>query len=114
MPGPLYWTKVIHPWLSPIPLKCSRFQVDHRTDVLPSHPLRVAWLVAYDNLVIHAAFDQNMSPKDIRDEFSVLDGAMFPLSSRVWTLEVPSSSPIRLVSMPWAWYPIATRSRRPP
>ena len=46
--------------------------------VLPSHPLRVAWLAAYDNLVLHAVFDQNMSPKDVRDEFSVLDGAMFP------------------------------------
>jgi hypothetical protein len=46
--------------------------------VLPSHPLRVAWLVAYDNLVLHAVFDQRMSPKDIRDEFSSLDGAMFP------------------------------------
>ena len=46
--------------------------------VLPSHPLRVAWHVAYDNLVIHAAFEQRLSPKDIRDEFSVLDGAMFP------------------------------------
>jgi DNA phosphorothioation-dependent restriction protein DptH len=46
--------------------------------VLPSHPLRVAWLAAYDNLVLHAAFDQKMKPKDIRDEFAVLDGAMFP------------------------------------
>jgi len=46
--------------------------------VLPSHPLRVAWLAAYDNLVLHAAFDQNMKPRDIRDEFAVLDGAMFP------------------------------------
>ncbi|MEK7993654.1 MAG: hypothetical protein AAB403_07605, partial [Planctomycetota bacterium] len=46
--------------------------------VLPSHPLRVAWLAAYDNLVLHAAFDQNMSPKDVGDELSVLDGAMFP------------------------------------
>ncbi|MDP2606045.1 MAG: hypothetical protein Q8S00_26180 [Deltaproteobacteria bacterium] len=46
--------------------------------VLPSHPLRVAWHVAYDNLVLHAAFDQGMAPKEIRDEFSVLDGAMFP------------------------------------
>jgi DNA phosphorothioation-dependent restriction protein DptH len=46
--------------------------------VLPSHPLRVAWLAAYDNLVLHAAFDQKMKPRDIRDEFAVLDGAMFP------------------------------------
>jgi len=47
--------------------------------VPPSHPLRVAWHVAYDNLVLHAKFEQNMSPKDVRDEFAVLDGAMFPV-----------------------------------
>ena len=46
--------------------------------VLPSHPLRVAWHVAYDNLVLHAAFEQGAAPKDIRDELSALDGAMFP------------------------------------
>ena len=47
--------------------------------VLPSHPLRVGWHAAYDNLVLHAAFDENLSPKDIRDELSVLDGSMFPV-----------------------------------
>lgn len=46
--------------------------------VLPSHPLRVAWHVSYDNLVLHTAFEQCMTPKDIREEFSILDGAMFP------------------------------------
>ena len=46
--------------------------------VLPSHPLRVAWHVAYDNLVLHARFQENMSPKDIREEFAILDGAMLP------------------------------------
>ena len=46
--------------------------------VLPSHPVRVAWLTAYDNLVIHTAFDQKEKPTDIRKELSVLDGAMFP------------------------------------
>ena len=46
--------------------------------VLPNHPLRVAWHVAYDNLVFHAAFEQSATPKEIRDEFSVLDSAMFP------------------------------------
>ncbi|MGH7495185.1 MAG: ATP-binding protein [bacterium] len=46
--------------------------------VLPSHPLRVAWHVAYDNLVLHAKFEQGAEPKVIRNEFSVLDGAMFP------------------------------------
>jgi DNA phosphorothioation-dependent restriction protein DptH len=47
--------------------------------VLPSHPLRVGWHAAYDNLVLHAAFDQNLSPKDIRDELWVLDGSLFPV-----------------------------------
>ncbi|MGE3540245.1 MAG: ATP-binding protein [Candidatus Tectimicrobiota bacterium] len=46
--------------------------------VLPSHPLRVAWHVAYDNLVLHAAFEEHAAPKAIRDEFLLLDGAMFP------------------------------------
>ena len=46
--------------------------------VLPAHPLRVAWHVAYDNLVFHAAFEQNQKAKDIRDELGGLDGAMFP------------------------------------
>ncbi len=47
--------------------------------VLPSHALRVAWHVAYDNLVLHSAFEQNAVPRDIRNEFSLLDGAMFPV-----------------------------------
>jgi len=46
--------------------------------VLPSHPVRVAWHVAYDNLVLYAAFEQNIPPKDVREELSALDGAMFP------------------------------------
>ena len=46
--------------------------------VLPAHPLRVAWHVAYDNLVLHTAFEQGQNARDIRTEFSVLDGAMFP------------------------------------
>jgi len=46
--------------------------------VLPMHPLRVAWHAAYDNLVFHAAFEQDQKAKDIRSEFQCLDGAMFP------------------------------------
>ena len=46
--------------------------------VLPAHPLRVAWHAAYDNLVLHAAFDQGARPHDIRRELAGLDGAMFP------------------------------------
>ncbi len=46
--------------------------------VLPAHPLRVAWHAAYDNLVLHTAFAQGQAPKDIRAEFSSLNGAMFP------------------------------------
>jgi len=46
--------------------------------VLPNHPLRVAWLAAYDNLVLNAVYGSKMRPKDVRDELAVLDGAMFP------------------------------------
>jgi len=46
--------------------------------VLPAHPLRVAWHAAYDNLVLHAAFEQGERPHDIRRELAGLDGAMFP------------------------------------
>ena len=46
--------------------------------VLPAHPLRVAWQAAYDNLVLHTAFEQGQKAKDIRDELAGLDGAMFP------------------------------------
>ena len=47
--------------------------------VLPAHPLRVAWHAAYDNLVFHAAFDQERSAKAVESEFKKgLDGAMFP------------------------------------
>ena len=46
--------------------------------VLPAHPLRVAWQSAYDNLVLHTAFDYEQKAKDIRAEFASLDGAMFP------------------------------------
>ena len=48
----------------------------------PSHPLRMAWLAAYDNLLLHTAFsgDKTAVPKpgDILQEFKDLDGAMFP------------------------------------
>lgn len=46
--------------------------------VLPSHPLRVAWHVAYDTLALHAAFTEGQSAADVRKEFGALDGAMFP------------------------------------
>ena len=46
--------------------------------VMPAHPLRVAWHAAYDNLVLHATFEQGASASDIRRELKGLDGAMFP------------------------------------
>ncbi len=46
--------------------------------VLPSHPLRVAWQTAYDNLVLHLRFEENARPQDIRNELAVLDGALIP------------------------------------
>ena len=46
--------------------------------VLPAHPSRVAWHAAYDNLVLHAKFEQKQTAANVRKEFGVLDGAMFP------------------------------------
>ena len=46
--------------------------------VLPAHPMRVAWQVAYDNLVLHTAFELEQRATEIRKEFEGLDGAMFP------------------------------------
>ena len=46
--------------------------------VLPAHPLRVAWLAAYDNLLFHAVFDEGQAPRQLQDELRGLDGAMFP------------------------------------
>ncbi len=46
--------------------------------VLPTHPLRIAWHMAYDNLVFYAAFQERLKPNEIRNEFTALDGAMFP------------------------------------
>ena len=46
--------------------------------VLPAHPLRVAWLAAYDNLLLHAVFDEGQTHKQVHDELRGLDGAMFP------------------------------------
>src|SRR5205085_74856 len=41
-------------------------------------PLRMAWHVAYDNLVLYAAYEQAALPKHVREEFKGLDGSMFP------------------------------------
>lgn len=46
--------------------------------VLPSHPLRAAWHVSYDTLVLHTRFQQGATPTQIREELGLLDGAMFP------------------------------------
>ena len=46
--------------------------------VLPAHPLRVAWLAAYDNLLFHAVFDEGQAFGQVREELRGLDGAMFP------------------------------------
>ena len=46
--------------------------------VLPGHPLRMAWHAAYDNLVLHTAFDEQLKPADVRKGMQTLDGAAFP------------------------------------
>ena len=46
--------------------------------VLPAHPLRVAWLTAYDNLLLHAVYDGGQPFRQTQAELGGLDGAMFP------------------------------------
>ena len=46
--------------------------------VLPGHPLRMAWHAAYDNLVLHTAFEEKVEPGIVRKEMEALDGAGFP------------------------------------
>ena len=46
--------------------------------VLPAHPLRVAWLAAYDNLLLHAVYDGGQPFRQAQAELGGLDGAMFP------------------------------------
>ncbi|OYT73417.1 MAG: hypothetical protein CFK52_02290 [Chloracidobacterium sp. CP2_5A] len=46
--------------------------------VPPTHPLRLAWLAAYDALLFHARWTEGASAEAVRSEFRVLDGAWFP------------------------------------
>jgi len=46
--------------------------------VLPSHPLRVAWHVAYDQLVRHLRYNSELSPTRIREAVGGLQAAHFP------------------------------------
>lgn len=46
--------------------------------VLPSHPLRVAWQSAYDELAYQMRFEEQMPPRRIRITLGWLDGAHFP------------------------------------
>lgn len=46
--------------------------------VMPSHPIRLAWHAAYDNLVLHSRYDEKLKPANIRREMAALDGAAFP------------------------------------
>ena len=46
--------------------------------VLPSHPIRVAWQNAYDELAFQMRFDEQMQPRRICTTLGWLDGAHFP------------------------------------
>ena len=80
----LAWTALLSDGGDPSLALCQTVEVQSLSGrtlgliVLPAHPLRVAWLAAYDNLVLHTAFELEQSAKDVRDEFGSLDGAMFP------------------------------------
>ncbi len=46
--------------------------------VLPSHPVRVAWRQAYDELAVHMRYEEGLKPKRASDALRSLDGSYFP------------------------------------
>lgn len=46
--------------------------------VLPSHPMRVAWQSAYDDLAMQLRFQEDLPMRRVRRSLSCLDGAHFP------------------------------------
>jgi DNA phosphorothioation-dependent restriction protein DptH len=46
--------------------------------VLPTHPLRVAWHMAYDQLARHARYSAKMKPADVLEALKGFDSAHFP------------------------------------
>jgi len=46
--------------------------------VLPSHPVRVAWHMAFDQLARHARYEQGMRPSDVRKALETIDAANIP------------------------------------
>jgi hypothetical protein len=46
--------------------------------VLPWHPLRLAWHAGYDQLAVHARYEEGMSEKAVREMLHSLDSAQFP------------------------------------
>jgi len=47
--------------------------------VLPFHPLRVAWQVAYDELVEYSRYHDGLSHKEVYESLKSLDGSYFPM-----------------------------------
>ncbi|HSS96573.1 MAG TPA: hypothetical protein VLK33_06080, partial [Terriglobales bacterium] len=46
--------------------------------VLPSHPMRVAWHSAYDELAFHARYSEELKPVDVVETLKSLDGSYIP------------------------------------
>jgi DNA phosphorothioation-dependent restriction protein DptH len=46
--------------------------------VLPSHPIRLAWQCAYDDLALHLRHEEGMPAKRVREALQSLDSAHYP------------------------------------
>jgi len=46
--------------------------------VLPNHPLRLSWHYAYDQLLIHFRYEENIAIKKLQEIGKSIDGAHFP------------------------------------
>lgn len=47
--------------------------------VMPMHPLRVAWQYAFDMLITHARFEENVSAKQLEKLFEYITGSYYPI-----------------------------------
>jgi DNA phosphorothioation-dependent restriction protein DptH len=48
--------------------------------VTPLHPLRFAWHAHYDQVVVHARYEQDLSPSQIQKTVQPIDSAFFPFA----------------------------------
>lgn len=79
------WISILDDIKEPTLCLAHTLEVQHQSGetigiiVLPSHPIRVAWHQAYDELAYHARYDENLTPKRVIEALETLDGSYLPM-----------------------------------